>query len=245
VTFATNTGNGAVSSGENFTTLLPKYPKPAGTMPGILYLHGNTGDSFEALRPELSPVLSALVNAGYPILSGLWGGTSTWGNDTTLARITAGKTYLQGTMGAKAGKIVLIGASAGGCGAMVWASQNPTLVSCLVGLLPVSDLNDIYTNNRGSAAANLSSCYSGGWSQATYGAAHNPVTIAAAGGLSSIKMRLFNGASDATVIPSTVQTLATLAGANTVLTSVPGDHVWPTYAGIDAPTVLSFIQANA
>jgi pimeloyl-ACP methyl ester carboxylesterase len=245
VSFAANTGIGAVTAGENYTILSPKYPKPAGTMPGILYLHGNTGDSFETLTPQLVPIFTALSNAGYPILAGTWGGTSTWGNDTTLARISTGKTYLQSTMGAKAGKIVLIGASAGGCGAMVWASQNPTLVSCLVGMLPVSDLNDIYTNNRGSAAANLSSCYSGGWSQATYGAAHNPVTIAAAGGLSGIKMRLFNGASDATVIPSTVQALATSAGANTILTSVPGDHVWPTYAGIDPAIVLAFVLANS
>lgn len=240
-----STGLGAVTVGEAYTATLAKYPKPAGTMPGVIFCHGNTGRSWDSSGADFAQVVNALADAGYPVLSGDWGGSSTWGNDTTIARITTGKAYLQASMGAKAGKIILVGASAGGQGALVWAAANPTLVSCLVGLLPVSDVNDIFVNNRAGIAANISSCYSGGWSQATYGATHNPVTIAAAGGLTALKMRLFYGTTDTIVIPSTVTTLAASAGANTVISSVPGDHVGATLASIDAATVLAFVQANS
>jgi len=240
-----STASGMVTVGEYGTTLLAKYPKPAGTMPGILYCHGNTGRSFEATNPEYVGVLGGLADLGYPILSGDWGGATACGNDTALARVTAGKAYLQGTMGAKAGKIILIGTSMGGLTAMAWAAANPALVSCLVGMLPVCDLTDVHTNNRSGLAAVVNAAYGGTYSEATYGATHNPLTMAVAGKLSALKMRLFYGSTDSIALPAKATALATAAGANTVLSSVPGDHATTTLALIDAATVLAFIQANA
>lgn len=228
---------------EVVTVIKPKYPNPA--LPGILYLHGNTGDSSEPLRPELYALFNALTDAGYTILSSLWTGTSNWANESTILKINDGKTYLQNTLGAKAGKVIVIGSSAGAAAAMVWASRYPNAVACVVGMLPVSDLSDIVTNNRGGAAPSVNSAYPGAWNDTVYGPTHNPLVIAQNGGLNRVKMRLFNGDSDTTVIPSTVQALASAAEANTVLTSVPGGHAWATYAAINPADVLSFIKANS
>lgn len=240
-----STGLGAVSSGELYTTILPKFPRAVGTMPGVIYAHGNTSNATSAIGPDVGPVVQAIADAGYPVLSGDWGGTSTWGNDTTIARITTGRAYMQASMGARAGKVILVGGSAGGAGVLAWAAANPTLVQCIVGLLPVSDVDDIFTHNRAGIASNISSCYSGGWTQATYGATHNPVTMAAAGKFAGMPMRLFYGTTDTTVIPSTVQALAASVGSTAIISSVPGDHVGTTFQAIDAPTVVAFIRANS
>lgn len=243
MTFTATTGLESTLLNETITVIKPKYPNPA--LPGILYLHGNTGDSTEPLRPELYALFNALTDAGYTILSSLWTGTSNWANESTILKINDGKTYLQNTLGAKAGKVIVMGGSAGGAAAMVWASRYPNSVACVVGMLPVSDMSDIVANNRGGAAPSVNNVYPGGWSDTVYGPTHNPLVIAQNGGLSRIKMRLFNGANDNTVIPSTVQALAAAAGANTVLTSVPGDHAWSTYGSVNPADVLSFIKANS
>lgn len=239
------TSLGTVSTGELATTILPKYPKAPGTMPGVIYLHGNTGTAVEPLDPAFLALVAPIADIGHPVLSGDWGGPSAWANDTALARVTAGRTYLQASMGAKAGKVILVGTSMGGLTALAWAAANTTLVACVVAFLPVCDVSDVVTNNRASLAAVVNAAYSGGWSQATYGATHNPVTMAAAGKYAGLPMRLFYGTTDAIVLPSTITTLAASTGASTVATSIPGGHASATLAGIDPATVLTFVQAHS
>lgn len=244
MSYSINNGVDAVTTGEAFTALTPKYPKPAGTMPGIVYVHAALGDSYEVLRPELSPTIRALLGEGYPLVSAFLGGTSTWANDTVIRRISDAVDYLHNVMGAKPGPVILIGTSAGGSASMVWASQNPTSTACVVGFMPVSDIDDIVKNNRSGLAASANAAYTGGWSQATYGAVHNPISVAAKGWLNNIKMLLHYGQNDTAVVPATVQALAGYAGPNTQIVPFPGDHLWTTYQNVDPASILAFVKAN-
>lgn len=235
-----STSIGAVSAGEYATTILPKYPAATGTRAGVMWCHGNTGLSYGVLAAEYAAIMAALSDAGHPILSGDWGGGTNWGNDTSLTRLTTGRAYLQSTLGAAAGRVVLIGASMGAVTAMAWAAANPTLVHAIVGLIPVCDVTDVMTNNRGGLAADVNGAYGGAWSEATHGATHNPATIATAGGLDAVPMRHYYGTTDAIVIPSTVTTLAAAASATAV--PVTGGHAAETIAAVSATDVLAFIQ---
>lgn len=244
MSFWTRSGVGAVSVGEAYTTMLPKYPKAVGTTSGVLYCHGNGGTGPEVLVPAFSNLLSPVATVGYPVLSGDWGGVSAWANDTAISRVSTGRTYSQASLGAKSGKIVVTGASMGGLTALAWAAANPTLVSCAVLFLPVINVSDVVAYNRGGLAATVNAAYSGGWSEATYGATHNPITMAAAGKYSGLPILLFYGTTDAICLPAQAQSFATTVGANVTLVSVTGGHEMTTYAAMNSSTVLSFIESN-
>lgn len=205
-------------SGENDVIIRPKYPRSGAT--GVLYCHGAGGMADQALATEFAAVLNDIASAGHPVLACDLGGIATWGNDTVLARINSAKTYLQSTLSAPSGPVLMVGASMGGLSCLVWAKNNPTDCAGVIGLVPVSDVTDIHTNNRQGLASSIDSAYAGGWSEAVYGAARNPVTFASS--LSSVPMLLFSGTTDTVVLPSTVTALAAGSGATHI--SVEGGH---------------------
>lgn len=211
-------GYARVVAGESDVIIRPKYPRAGAT--GVLYCHGAGGLSDQALVPEFAAVVNTLASLGHPVLSCDLGGISTWGNDTVLARIATAKAYLHSTLGAPAGKVLMVGASMGGLSCLVWAKNNPTLTAGVIGIAPVSDVTDIHTNNRQGLAAAIDSAYAGGWSQATHGAARNPVTFAAS--LASVPLLLYSGTTDVVVLPSTVAALASASGATNI--PVTGGH---------------------
>lgn len=229
-------GLGRAIAAENDVILLPKIPRAGAT--GVLYCHGAGGLASQALATEFAAVLGDLANAGHPVLACDLGGLATWGNDTVLARITTAKAYLHATLGAPSGKIMLVGASMGGLSCLVWAKNNPTLTAGVIGIVPVSDVTDIHTNNRSGLAAAIDSAYAGGWSEATYGAARNPVTFAAS--LSAVPLLLFSGTTDDIVLPATVAALAAGSGATNI--PVTGGH-----GGWTAPLdpIRAFAAAHA
>ena len=230
-----------VVSGQRELIIKPKFPPESPKM-GIMFCHGAGGLADQALRPEFAKVLQPLSDLGHPIMSHDLVSSATWGNDAGQSAMTTAKAYMHASMGAKAGKILLVGASMGGLSSFVWAKNNPTLVAGIIGIVPVSDVNDIYTNNRQGLATWIASAYAGGWSQATLGAARNPITFATAGALAGIPALLFSAASDATVIPSTVLALKNAIGASATHVSMTGDH--DNYT-VPVATVQAFVAANA
>lgn len=221
----TTAGTGAYATGESHMACVPSAWKADGSKMGILYLHGATYTETQIMNgvsfPALKAIISALVVAGYPVL-GIYAGGDAWGNSTAKARISDGKTYLQGTLGAKAGKIGLLGGSMGGLATLNWAKDNLSSVACAAGLVPVSDVSDIHTNNRGSLAASINTAYST-WNEGTYGATYNPHTYAATG-LAGLRWKAWYGATDTIVIPATVTDVVTAIGATASGVSVAGDH---------------------
>lgn len=227
--------------GEQNLALLPKaYPRD-GSVRGVIYCHGALSTETQVLGttfPNTAAIVAAIANI-YPTLACRFSGDA-WANDAAIAKVALAKTYLQGTVGAKSGKVFLLGGSMGGALAMAYARANPTLVAGLILLEPVSDLQDIATNNRGSLAASLNAAYSGGYSDATYGATHNPTTFASS--LAAIPVQTWYATDDATVIPATVTAVMTAIGG-VDLHTLTGGHADAALSGVSIPSALSFLAA--
>ena len=239
----TNAGLGRVFAGEADVIIRPTNYGPAKA--GVIYVHGAEGEPGGGLTwmkvPERIPLLRAIAAAGHSIISADLGGVATWGNDTALSRISAARTYLQSLAGVTAGRVILVGQSMGGQNSLVWAKNNPTLVHCVVAIIPVIDLADIH-DNRGLGAS-IDSAYAGGYNQATMGAARNPATFAAAGALNGIPIQCWYGATDTLCLPGFTEVFATKAD-DCELHSLPGGHAEATAGAVDPAAVLAFLRAN-
>lgn len=237
-------GSTGSSIGEANLSFLRKADPRDGTKRGVIVCHGATAVEtrfIDGVAPQQQRIVQAIAEAGYPCLAHRQVGDA-WGNDAAIAKVALAKTFLQGTLGAKSGKIFLLGGSMGALLAMAYARANPTLVQGLILFLPVSDLQDIVTNNRGALAASANAAYSGGYSNATYGATHNPTTFAAT--LSGIPVQTFYATDDTTVIPSTVTGVMTAIGG-VDLHTVTGGHADAAMSGVASSTIVSFLNANA
>ncbi len=151
------TGLHAPESGIAF---LPKRYRRDGTAPGILYLHGasETETMFLGRPTNLGLMANLLTDAGYPGFAPYMGGDS-FGNATSRARITDARAYLQGAMGARAGKVILLGASMGGLAAMTWLKDNMPNVACAVLIAPACDTGDLVVNNRAGMGSVVNTAY--------------------------------------------------------------------------------------
>lgn len=240
---STYDGSASSSIGEANLSFLRKADPRAGTARGVILCHGASVTESRYLDatnvPEQNRVVRAITDAGYPCLAHRQMSDG-WASDAAIAKVALAKTYLQGTLGAKSGKIILFGTSMGGALAMAYARANPTLVQALVLFLPVSDVQDIVTNNRGGLASSVNAAYSGGYSDGTYGATHNPTLFASS--LAGIPVQTFYATDDAIVIPSTVTTVMTAIGG-VDLHAVTGGHADAALATIPASTVVSFIAS--
>lgn len=238
-----DSGTGS-SVGEQILTFLRKADPRAGTKRGVVLCHGATATEsrfIDGAAPQQQRIVQAIAEKGYPCIAHRQVGDS-WANDAAIAKVALAKTYLQGTLGAKSGKIFVVGGSMGGALAMAYAAANPTLVAGLILLEPVSDLQDIVTNNRSGLAASCNAAYAGGYSNATYGATHNPTSFAAS--LAGIPVQTFYATDDTTVIPATVTTVMTAIGG-VDLHTLTGGHADAALATIASSTVTDFIDAHA
>ena len=219
-------GRYAASEGDVF---IARGAMTAGGVRGVIYCHGAGGDATScrdyARIGELD-VINAVAER-FPVLSIDAGGAQAWGNSTAVARVGDAVTYLQGTLGAKSGTVLLIGASMGAVTALNYARANPTKVGCVVGIIPVIDLNDMVTNNRGSLAANINTAY-GTYSEATHGPTYNPANYAAS---LTTPTRLYYASDDATAIPGAVTAFDTACSSATAASVGALGH---TQAAIDA-----------
>jgi len=237
--------SGAVASGVEHLLMVPSGWTGDGTKMGVIYCHGALNTCRQMVDgvtyPNTKALFLAIVAAGYPLLGITTG--DTWGNDTAMTRIDAAKTYLQSTVGAKAGAVALTGGSMGGCNALNWAKRNLASTACVVGYVPVSNISDIHTNNRGGLTSNINSAY-GTWSEASYGAARNPVTFAAAGDLAGLNYLAFGATSDAVCLPATVEAVCTSIGGTATYTAVSGGHSDAAIGNMPSADVISFLDAH-
>lgn len=235
-------GVGRVSAGEKDIIMRPKCARLT-PLPAVLYIHGYGSDALTwQTIPTRSYVVNVLADAGHTMLCADFGGTGTWGNDTVLSRITAAYTYAQTLPGVLPGGVILLAQSAGAQAAIAWSAANIAKVRCVIGQIPVINVQDV-RDNRGYMAA-IDSAYAGGYSDAAYGAAHSPYVIAGNGGLNDVPMQLWYGDSDTTAIPQYTQAMAVLAN-RVELHMLSGGHAESTVAQIDPNAVLAYIKAQA
>ncbi|WP_162178488.1 alpha/beta fold hydrolase [Mycetocola saprophilus] len=182
--------------------------------------------------------------AGYSATSGENGGPQTWGNLASLRGVDAHNALGQALPNVKTGKTALISGSMGGLISMNWAAANPDKVSCIVSVIPVCNVTDIVTNDREGYAQFANSAYTGGWSESAYGAGHNPFTLSQAGKLAGIPMLFFYGLTDKLCIPTWPEQMKRHAGNNITLVPLQSGHDYDSYAAVNQPMIVDFLNTH-
>lgn len=232
---------GNVVSGENDLIVSRDSTLPLAV--GTIYVHGAEGTPPGGIAWTAIPgrrAIMAAVSAESTILSSDLRGNATWGNDSVLSAITAARTYLLSLPGVSPGKVNILAQSMGGVAAAAWAAANPTLVNRMALLIPVINLTDV-RNNSGYQAA-IDAAYGGTYTEAAYGAAHNPLTLATSGTLSSIPMKVWYGNTDTLCKPEFALQFAAASGAK--LRVMGGGHAEETVANIDPEEVALFFRTG-
>lgn len=229
-----------VQSGEQEVTLFPRASRPLKA--GVLYVHGAEGSNPGGMAwmniPGRWGVMRE-VSARAPVLCSELGGNATWGNSTALARMTAAYNYLQTLPGVASGKVCLLAQSMGATTAIAWAKANPSKVDRIALMIPVINLTDV-RNSSGYQAA-IDTAYGGTYSEAAFGATHNPLTIAQAGGLAGIKVQMWFGGTDTLCKPEFSLQFAAAIGPDCEARMMGGGHAEETVANIDPIALAAFL----
>lgn len=235
---------GSVVAGEGSLEI---YPTVTGNRPGVQSVHGAGSDATYCIATDgnQSTLTDLIAQAGFTAISGDNGGPAAWGNSIAVQSVNAYTSRLQGMAGVTPGKIALIGSSMGGLTSLNFAAANPSKVSCIVAIIPVINLTDIYTNNRLGFAASILAAYGGGYSEADYGPTRNPLTEASLGKLAGIPMLFFYGLTDALCLPQFTEQFAAYPGMNVTLVPLPSGHDFTSYGLVDHPQVVQFLNDHA
>jgi pimeloyl-ACP methyl ester carboxylesterase len=183
-------------------------------------------------------IVRALVEAGHPYLAIDAGGTFTWGHDDSIAAVGDGKTYLQGTLGAKAGPIFLFGFSMGALPALNWARQNLASVAAVALICPVVALDWANDNDTpAGAAAQIATAYGGGYEAGL--ATHDPTAYASE--LTSLPGKIWRSTDDASVPMAQVDAFAAAADFEVRDLGAVGHSP----VSVDAAEVASFFASHS
>lgn len=230
-----------VTLGEPGVLITPHRPDPV--LPGVVYVHGSNDDATYPIRDSgsITGLMRRLTERGHRGVSGDFAGKFTWANPANQAAITHAADVLMGV----GGRVVLVAGSMGAAAALVWATHHRARVACVVAHLPVCDIDDIHAANRWGVAPAIDAAYTGGWSQAVYGADHNPVTLAQAGALTGLPILLHVAELDDIALAERAAALAAAVGPTAQVRLIPGGgHDVPTYARIDPDDSARFIAEH-
>jgi pimeloyl-ACP methyl ester carboxylesterase len=229
---------GSYAAGEASVELTRTDFRPDRTKRGVLVAPAHGGHAIDAFAPTYTNLqLQAIVDAGIPILGVDAGGPVAWGNDTAIARIGDGKTYLTGTVGAKTDKVLLWAFSMAGLSMLNWARTNLASVAAIGLVCPAVDLADLH-NNRGYGTE-IDTAYGGSAAYAAALPTHSPVQFAAS---LTVPCKVWYGLSDPTVVPSTVQAFVAAYGGP--ITSVPVTGGVHTPFNAPAQDMADWMSAN-
>lgn len=242
---------GTVAPGEACLTIRPAVPRNV-TRPGVLFVHGAGSTATYCIDPygRQSSLTGAIAQAGYVGMSGDHGGVNTWGNSTAMVRLSAAYAFLQGQPGVTPGKVFLISGSMGGLTSLNWAAANPDKVAGIVSVIPVISPGDIVANHRTLAGTDyapmVNAAYTGGWSDAAYGATSSPRIMAATTAkLRGIPMQLWYGLTDPLCIPAETEAFAASPGMTVDLHPLPTGHEQASYSAVDHQAVIDFLAAHS
>jgi pimeloyl-ACP methyl ester carboxylesterase len=158
----TSHGRDRCSAGEADVVLFPRTYRADGTTLGVIYCHGGGGDALSVRDPVNRAGEWKLVHGiaeRHPVVSADLGGPATFGNATAMARIEEARRYLQSTWGARPGAVALVGVSMGGLASLNFAARFPQLVTTVDGVLPLSDLRNLYDGTGGIFKPYLDTAY--------------------------------------------------------------------------------------
>lgn len=151
--YSVETATGRVAAGETDNIFVPRNPRQ-GTC-GVVLVHGSNAPQMfvDPAQKHSTMIASALASAGIPCIAGDFGG-QTFGNSVVRSRIDSAWSVLSGRFPQmRTDKIALLGISMGGCSASLYAINNPTKVSAMVGIIPLLDLVAFYNYYPGTQLA--------------------------------------------------------------------------------------------
>lgn len=144
----------------------------------------------------------------------------TWGNQTSVDRISDLYAYANVHHSFSAAKVHLLGVSMGAACVLNWAKANLAKVASIALLIPAVDVQDIDDNNRATA-------YGLPAPSTAYGDVRPPdadTPARHAGIYQGIPIKIWYSTNDTIVIPEIVQTFASQSGATLIsLGSLPPD----------------------
>lgn len=214
----------------------------------VIYCHGHGGTGWGSISaPTSAPGqyhnISAMAEAGYLVIATDTGtpASASWSNDSAHTAINDAITLGQTVFGAKAGKVILMGTSMGGGCALSFTGRNPTKVAACIAIEPIVNLNTML-----ATFTDINTAYSGGYTDATYGANHNPRYQADHGAFAGIPLQVWYGDSDTTATPTDVLAFrdAVLAqpSPSIAVTALSGGHAESTTQQIPTATLTGFAQ---
>lgn len=216
---------------EACTALTPRINNGVG---GVVICHGRSGVAAHGATATSQgfPCAQAFAAQGptlYPDLAG----ATTWGNDASQTKLGDAITYLQGTLGAKAGKVGLVAISMGALPALNYALANPTQIAAIALLIPVTDLQYIYDNDA-AIATECDTAYTNAAGFAAAVATHDPNQNTAAFVATAIPVKMWRSSDDTTAWTARQDAYATAIGCakvdlgavgHTALAVTPADVV--------------------
>lgn len=195
-----------------------------GSKPPIVFNHGagaTARSSFANVNftpGHIALAYGLAARTGCPLIAHDNGGLpDKWANPLQVSRIGAVGDYARDPdeLGA-AGKVIEVGVSMGGLGSFNYAKANPDEVAAIVGVIPLSDLDDTRDNNRWGFAASIEAAWGVGPTDPLPAGA-NPMTDP--GGLGQIPVLAYVAELDTIVIPATVRALNALCGPGSLVKS--------------------------
>jgi len=230
---------GGYSPSEAHYRLLARTWRSGGRLVLVGHAIGGTaasiGDAY-TLFPPLVRLFERIANAGMVVITPDGGGTEQWMNATAVGALHAAVGWSATTFGTTSA--VGLGVSMGN-GALFRLQDDHGDLEAICGLIPLSDSDDVYDNDRGGNAASLDAAFAGDYT--TNGAAFNPLVLAPG---VTVPWQAWYGSADTTVIASTVEALAAAHAATTDLHEVDGGgHGNTTFDGIDPDTLIDFLAS--
>lgn len=195
------TGRAVSSQADVFAAPTQAWANP-GTRPGVVFCHGALESALSIPNPNLAgqyPLLNAL-SSQFCVGIGDFSGNA-WGNSTAQSNVSSMITWMQ-SMGAKTGKVALVGVSMGTTTALNYAKANPSKVACVVSILPAVNVNDFAANNRDGLASTVNAAYGGTYNDSTMGATYNPYVYAST--FPSVPVALYYSTADSVALPTYV-----------------------------------------
>lgn len=138
----TSTGRGRMTAGQVDCYSIGENFNPE--LPPVIYGHGAGSDAAMLSGFELpghQPIVQALTDMGFAVVGA--SAAQSYGNAAAMTSVTNAVTFARNTLGCSTKPIAMLGTSMGGTTAMTYAYNNPTLVACIVGLIPIIDLAEM------------------------------------------------------------------------------------------------------
>lgn len=223
----------------------------------VLYAHGATSDGAQVLDGTVQKGITlncaAIVNAGFVLLSGDFGGASTFGNDTELTAMEAAWAYLQASGLCASDKVILTGGSMGFLSISRFSAAHPTWVAGMNGWIPAIDIEDVRTRDALAQRANINTAwglpvgsYVGGGDQTPVPTRGKPLDSSNLTAVAGIPTHLWYSSGD-TACTSTAVDIYAAGRANVTkhLVSSSLDHTDAAVLAADIATVVGLVQSWA